>query len=41
MSRTFRHAATGRHPALNRMPRDFLSSEGVTRHAAIFPTPQE
>lgn len=41
MSRTFRNTATGRHPALNRMPRDFLSEKGANCHAAFNPTPQE
>ena len=41
MSCTFRNAAMGRHPALNRMPRDFLSEEGVIDTAAFYPTPQE
>jgi hypothetical protein len=40
MSRTFRHSATGRHPALNRMPRDFLSDRGTGR-APFHDTRQE
>jgi hypothetical protein len=38
MSRAFRHSACARHPALNRMPRDFLSERGITRHAPSNPT---
>lgn len=30
MSRAFRHKALGRHPALNRLPRDFLTGVGLT-----------
>ncbi|HKL69768.1 hypothetical protein [Salibaculum sp.] len=41
MSRAFRNSATGRHPALNRVPRDFLSKEGANRHAPFNPTRQE